>query len=340
MDYKKFFNSNPSAAGNSAVTNIKALQEMQLWLGGQEIIDISVGESQDTYTPLTFTKENGDTYTVNIPTVKGVTGSTGDKGLEALSITTIYKATSIPTPSASFTLTTNDFNRIPTTNESAIMFVVTDDSTEAYITSVVVTSVSDDIVNCMYESVQYIVVNSLSPNEFNYMGKWVQNNDYHKNDCVYYKDDNLTYVDTFYICIEDVSNSTASPNNDSTHWAPISTNASKYKEDYTIFIGEGLQIRTSGSIKLSDGFYIHFVTLEQNTNDIELIINTFCITNSANSPSLDDFETFVSSVAPDADNCIMASGRLNNLGTTKALVNGLFDRGGSSLYVRLCYISK
>ena len=80
MDYKKFFNSNPSAAGNSAVTNIKALQEMQLWLGGQEIINISVGEIQDGYVPLTFTKENGDTYTVNIPAIKGETGPQGPKG--------------------------------------------------------------------------------------------------------------------------------------------------------------------------------------------------------------------------------------------------------------------
>lgn len=77
MDYKKFFNSNPSAAGNSAVTNIKALQEMQLWLGGQEIIDIKVGVAGDGYTPLTFTKENGDTYTVNIPTVQGEKGEEG-----------------------------------------------------------------------------------------------------------------------------------------------------------------------------------------------------------------------------------------------------------------------
>ena len=80
MDYKKFFNSNPSAAGNSAVTNIKALQEMQLWLGGQEIINISVGEIQDGYVPLTFTKENGDTYTVNTPAIKGETGPQGPKG--------------------------------------------------------------------------------------------------------------------------------------------------------------------------------------------------------------------------------------------------------------------
>lgn len=80
MNYKKFFNSNPSAAGNSAVTNIKALQEMQLWLGGQEIINISVGEIQDGYVPLTFTKENGDTYNVNIPAIKGETGPQGPKG--------------------------------------------------------------------------------------------------------------------------------------------------------------------------------------------------------------------------------------------------------------------
>lgn len=74
MKYTKFFNSNPSVSGNNAMSNIEALAKFDTWLAGQEIINISVGESQDTYTPLTFTKENGETYTVNIPTVKGETG--------------------------------------------------------------------------------------------------------------------------------------------------------------------------------------------------------------------------------------------------------------------------
>lgn len=80
MKYTKFFNSNPSVSGNNAMSNIEALAKFDAWLAGQEIIDISVGESQDTYTPLTFTKENGETYTVNIPTVKGETGATGPQG--------------------------------------------------------------------------------------------------------------------------------------------------------------------------------------------------------------------------------------------------------------------
>ena len=80
MNYNKFFNSNPSVSGNNAMSNIEALAKFDTWLAGQEIIDISVGESQDTYTPLTFTKENGETYTVNMPTVKGATGATGPQG--------------------------------------------------------------------------------------------------------------------------------------------------------------------------------------------------------------------------------------------------------------------
>lgn len=74
MNYTKFFNSNPSVSGNNAMSNIEALAKFDTWLAGQEIIDISVGESQDNYTQLIFTKENGETYTVNIPTVKGETG--------------------------------------------------------------------------------------------------------------------------------------------------------------------------------------------------------------------------------------------------------------------------
>ena len=80
MKYDKFFNSNPSVSGNNAMSNIEALAKIDTWLAGQKIIDISIGESQETYTPLTFTKENGETYTVNIPTVKGATGPQGPKG--------------------------------------------------------------------------------------------------------------------------------------------------------------------------------------------------------------------------------------------------------------------
>ena len=74
MNYNKFFNSNPSVSGNNAMSNIEALAKFDTWLAGQKIVNISAGESQDTYTPLTFTKENGETYTVNIPTVKGDSG--------------------------------------------------------------------------------------------------------------------------------------------------------------------------------------------------------------------------------------------------------------------------
>ena len=80
MKYTKFFNSNPSVSGYNAMSNIEALPKFDTWLAGEKIINISLGESQDTYTPLTFTKENGETYTVNIPTIKGETGPQGPKG--------------------------------------------------------------------------------------------------------------------------------------------------------------------------------------------------------------------------------------------------------------------
>ena len=80
MKYTKFFNSNPSVSGNNAMTNIEALAKFDTWLAGQEIISVTAGEAQEGYTPLTFTKENGDTYTVNVPTIKGDTGAQGPQG--------------------------------------------------------------------------------------------------------------------------------------------------------------------------------------------------------------------------------------------------------------------
>ena len=80
MKYTKFFNSNPSVSGNNAMSNIEALAKFDVWLAGQEIINITAGEAQEEYTPLIFTKENGDTYTVNVPIIKGVTGPQGPKG--------------------------------------------------------------------------------------------------------------------------------------------------------------------------------------------------------------------------------------------------------------------
>lgn len=463
MNYTKFFNSNPSVSGNNAMTNIEALAKFDTWLAGQEIISITAGEVQEGYTPLIFTKENGDTYTVNVPTIKGTPGekgdpgesgvnditagaisedngytvtpltfnfevgnsktvsvkakdgekgdkgdtgdtgetglpylilytsistssdtptngvitsgrfnrqpvvgdyfialwnnlsgdhyiiickvdsitqenntvnyivygsvkygekgdkgNTGDTGLEALSITSVYKATATPTPNAGFTLTLDDFNRTPTTNERAIMFVVTDDSTalpEAYITSVVVNSVSEDTVNCMYESVQYIVVNSSSSNEFNYMGKWVSNSEYHKNDCIYYTVPG-SYVTTYYICTEDISNSISTPNNDTTHWSVISTTVNSYFEKNVSY---KVNITTYGSLQLNETSHIHFVTLS--TTSASISVNTFCITNSANAPSLDEFNNFLMDVANGE--YIMANGREISGGKVVSLINGI-----------------
>lgn len=194
MDYKKFFNSNPSAAGNSAVTNIKALQEMQLWLGGQEIINISVGENQGAYTPITFIKENGDTYTVNIPTIKGDTGpqgpkgetgatgpqgpkgdtgatgpqghkgDTGETGKEGLVCVEIQ--TSETTPSVGYTavyMTDISFNREPVVGEKFTAFILTTgetDTSSCYLCSFTVHSINASIVTCIATSVNKINVTS------------------------------------------------------------------------------------------------------------------------------------------------------------------------------------
>lgn len=482
MNYTKFFNSNPSVSGNNAMSNIEALAQMNIWLAGQEIISVTAGEAQEGYTPLIFTKENGDTYTVNVPTIKGdkgetgasgvnnvtagdisedngytvtpVTfnfesgnsktvsvkakdgekgdkgdtgdtgdtglpylilytsistsydtptnssitggrfnrqpivgdyfialwnnlsgdhyiiickvdsinqehnivnytvygsvkygekgdkGDTGEPGLEALSITSVYKATSTPTPNAGFTLTLDDFNRTPTTNERAVMFVVTDDSTElpeAYITSVVVNSVSENTVNCMYESVQYIVVNASSTNEFNYMGEWVSNNEYHKNDCVYYNPD-TTKVSVYYICTEDVSNSTTPPVNDTTHWAVISTNASKYSSTVAQVFINNINIKTFTSFPIGSNNYIHFVTLT--ANNTEIVVNTFCITNSSGAPSIDDVINFLKEVAPDDFHCFIANGIKKVIGVgAVAIINGMCYATRDSIKFRQVYIS-
>ena len=80
MKYTKFFNSNPSVSGNNAMSNIEVLAKFDTWLAGQEIISVIAGEAQEGYTPLIFRKENGDTYTVNVPTIKGDKGATGPQG--------------------------------------------------------------------------------------------------------------------------------------------------------------------------------------------------------------------------------------------------------------------
>lgn len=381
MDYKKFFNSNPSAAGNSAVTNVKALQEMQLWLGGQEIIDIKVGEAGDGYTPLTFTKENGDTYTVNIPTVqgkqgeqgeagescvnditsgaisedngytvtqltfnfeignsktvsvkakngeKGDKGDTGDTGVEALSIIKVYESETIPSVNSGVTLNVGDFNRTPTTNEQAIMFVITRDSSDvakAYITGITVNTISDTTVNCMYNSVNEISTQAII-NEFNYMGEWVSNNEYHKNDCVYITLPSTDFH-TYYICIEDISNSTTTPNNDIMHWNVISTNISTYLQKSVHFDDNELSINSSGSITIGSNTYMHFVNIIGN-GDAYVNATTFCITNSPNTPSIDDFISFLREGASGFTRLI-ATGYIFNGGIIVATVTGFYFLGG------------
>lgn len=336
MKYTKFFNSNPSVSGNNAMSNIEALAKFDTWLAGQEIINISVGESQDTYTPLTFTKENGETYTVNIPTVKGATGDTGLKGL---SIIKVYESATIPAVGSVVTLKLNDFNRTPTTNERAVMFVVTDDNTaipKAYITSVVVNSLSGNTINCVYESVQNIALNYLPANNFNYKGEWVQYNEYHKNDCVYVETAN-TKVLTYYICIKDISNSILSPVVDTSHWNIISTNASKYFENYYLVEKNKIDIETSTSFPIGSNNYIHFVTL--NDNKFGCVANTFCITNSNSAPSIDDFISFLRSVAPNENNCFMANGKRKYENNIVSIVNGVYSTTNNYIFFRGYYIS-
>lgn len=182
MKYTKFFNSNPSVSGNNAMTNIEALAKFDTWLAGQKIINISVGESQGTYTPLTFTKQNGETYTVNIPTVKGETGATGPKGdtgatgpqgakgdtgatgpkgdtgsigLEGLQCVEVKTLESEPTIGTQIKYTTDtSFNRTPKTGEIFTSFVVYNQG--LYILSASVHSVQDSISTCLISYVEKI----------------------------------------------------------------------------------------------------------------------------------------------------------------------------------------
>ena len=340
MNYTKFFNSNPSVSGNNAMSNIEALAKFDAWLAGQEIIDISVGESQDTYTPLTFTKENGDTYTVNIPTVKGDTGAQGpkgdtgaqgpigetgpqgpkgDTGLEALSIIKVYESATTPSVNSEVTINVSDFNRTPTTNEQAIMFVTTNDCTgesTAYITEITVNTITDTTVNCIYNSVNKI---STNPNisSFNYVGKWVSENQYHKNDCVYYTANGYN-VNAYYICIED-TNSFVNPGSDTTHWAVIGTNTNSYKEGGGTY--DNLDISESGNFKLSETSYIHFVTLSDTRGSVT--INAFCITNSPSEPTIEEFNEFLDKVSSPYGYYIMASGSTRTGTKVLSIITGI-----------------
>lgn len=98
----------------------------------------------------------------------------------------------------------------------------------------------------------------------------------------------------------------------------------------------GIKIETRGSFQLNDTKYIHFVTLT--TSDNSFVINTFCITNSANNPTLDDFNSFLTEVAPDKDNCIMASGRytsiLNGKLVVKEIIDGVYYNSNTIIRIR------
>ena len=367
MKYAKFFNSNPSVSGNNAMSNIEALAKFDTWLAGQEIINISVGESQDTYTPLTFTKENGDTYTVNVPTIKGSTGAQGpkgdtgeqgpkgdtgaqgpkgdtgaqghkgDTGLEALSIISVYESARIPTVNGGATLNIDDFNRTPNSGERAIMFVITNDGTDvakAYITEVSINYVSDTTVSCIYRSVDEISTEQ-TINEFNYVGEWVSGNEYHKNDCVYCYNTSATRLATYYICLEDIYSSTTTPNDDSIHWAVISTNASNYSILYSDVIKFSLTIKSSTSFPIGSNNYIHFVTLSDTTDISNVIIaNTFCITNSSSTPSIDDFISFLGKVAQDSNNCIIGNGWISSNTKIPSLINGIYYKSSTEIGFR------
>ena len=323
MKYTKFFNSNPSVSGNNAMSNIEALAKFDTWLAGQKIVSITAGEVQEGYTSLIFTKVNGETYTVNVPTFKGDKGDTGETGLEALSITSIYKAASKPTPNAGFTLTVDDFNRTPTTNERAIMFAVTGDGTalpEVYITSVVVNSVSENTVNCMYESVQFVVVNSSPANEFNYVGEWVENNEYHKNDCVIVSKDITSFgVDVTCVCIEDINSSTTIPTSDSTHWGVIGTSiASISFTDYQYEDNE-IQIGEISTVPIGN-LYIHYIVIQYLSNNRPAVINTSYIDTELE-VSVSNFKSFLDKFSNDKRKYYPVSGVINNTSEPKPGTN-------------------
>lgn len=374
MKYTKFFNSNPSVSGNNAMSNIEALAKFDTWLAGQAIVNISVGESKDTYTPITFTKENGETYTVNIPTVKGDTGAQGpkgdtgaqgpkgdtgaqgpqgtqgpkgDTGKEALSIISVYESATIPIVNGSATLNIDDFNRTPNSGERAIMFVITNDSTgvaKAYITEVSINYKSDTTVSCIYESVNEI---SAKPtiNEFNYIGEWVSGNEYHKNDCVYCYKSSSTRLATYYICLKDISNSTTTPNNDITHWAVISTNASNYNILYTSARKSNVTIKSSTSFPIGSNKYIHFVTLTHNIDGsipdtYGIIANTLCITNSSSSPSIDDFISFLGEVSQGLMSCIIGNGWIISNREVPSLISGIYYESSNEIGFRFSILNE
>ena len=235
----------------------------------------------------------------------------------------MYESAATPSVSSEVTLNVSDFNRTPNTNEQGIMFVTTNDSSDtstAYITSITVNSISDTTVNCIYNSVNKISTNP-NINGFNYVGQWVSENQYHKNDCVYYTVQGYN-VNTYYICIED-TNSWINPGSDTTHWAVIGTNTNSFLE-----VGGGvgnIDINRYSSFKISETSYIHFITVSNGS----ISANTFCITNSATEPTLEEFTEFLSEAAPSHSSYIMASGKVSVRNKVVSIVTGIYHQLGT-----------
>lgn len=348
MKYTKFFNSNPSVSGNNAMSNIEALAKFDTWLAGQKIINISVGESQYTYTPLTFTKENGETYTVNIPTVKGATGATG---LEALSITRVYESAVTPSVNGAVVLKTDDFNRAPTTNERAIMYVVTNDSPDVaktYITGVTVNSISDTTVNCVYNFVTEISLAAVSSGGVNYVGDWTSGSDYHKGDIV-----NALKMDTYdsfggtYLCIEDINPSNTNPTDDRTHWLGLgvryvhnyfgytqnSNVGDRYYLNYTI--EELTRFSISASViggNNSGDIITHYATITSPDLKTSLSLQVVATNTSGGEPSVITMKELLVILASKKISCFGYSNKLHKLSSVYDDESGFITAIGTTAY--------
>ena len=165
------------------------------------------------------------------------------------------------------------------------------------------------------------------------MGEWVSGNEYHKNDCVYCYNTSATTLATYYICLEDISNSTTTPNNDIAHWAVISTNASNYSKVFLTIYKPSVRINSSTSFPIASDKYIHFIRLTTSYNEIK--VDTFCITNSSSKPSIDDFITFLGEVAPNQSNCLIGNGDRFSNNKVDGLINGIYYISSTSIGIRI-----
>lgn len=172
--------------------------------GATPNIQITATVSQNTGTPSVDVEKSG---TPENPLFKLVfDGIKGEAGRDVLMLPVLG---SVINEGAELAFANSNFNRTPNVGDTGYVISVRD--LTIYIAEFTIIP-NGETIGEDFSTVKYGRVKSITFSDINYMGLWVGNSDYYVNDIV-------TYQGSSYICIENISNSTNTPNFDTTHWA-------------------------------------------------------------------------------------------------------------------------